>query len=136
MTDFDMTNEMVREPHWMDVAGLLQEGRAGRWVSFSFFQPEDLPQTSACYVIMVENRVAYVGQTKNLRTRFKGHGIHRAYDPRTGYNCWVTPWGCFLRSMLHFKRRVSERHGDWLMQEARLIRRLRPLWNRVGVDDA
>lgn len=124
-----MPNKIKRGRGWKNIAGPFEEEQRGRWVSFSFFQPEDIPQVPACYVIKIEDHIAYVGQTRNLRKRFRGHGIHRAYDPNRDHEWWVTPWGCFTEGTLSFKRRISERHGDWLMHEERLIRRLKPLWN-------
>ncbi len=111
----------------------MRERRRGRWVAFSFHQPVDLPNVPTCYVIKFGSEVAYVGQTRSLRQRFIEHGIRRAEDPNSTEDCWVTPWGIFKKRQLTFKRRISENYGDWLMHEARLVRRLQPLWNQQGV---
>jgi excinuclease UvrABC nuclease subunit len=90
------------------------------------FDPEsvDLPQVPACYAIYVDGEVSYVGQTDNLAKRMSGHGIQPArYSALT-----ETPWGAFRN--VRGKYRVSQRYGDWAMVELRLLRRLRPRFNR------
>jgi len=85
-----------------------------------------LPQCPACYAIFGDGRLLYVGSTENLADRITGHGIR---ELRTR-NC-TTPWGSFGGVVVKF--RPSRKYGDWLMAEARLIRRLQPPFNKRGV---
>lgn len=87
----------------------------------------DVPNVPACYVIFVGKQVVYIGQTKRLRHRL---GAHRLV---VGYSCneWITPWGN-VSEPVTVKVKYSRRYGDWLMREARLIRRLQPPMNCQG----
>lgn len=99
------------------------EYRVGRWITFGFEEPEDLPHVTCCYVVLSPGwGPVYVGQTVNLRTRFKQHGF-RIVDGR-----WVSKKRGAWKALV-FKRRIVERFGDWAMHERRLIRRLRPSHN-------
>lgn len=72
-----------------------------------------LPSLPCCYVIFsAAGSVLYVGQTTNLRNRFRTHRQGKAF-----------PAGSY------FKARFGERYGDWAMRELRLIKRLRPPMN-------
>jgi predicted GIY-YIG superfamily endonuclease len=100
-----------------------REWQTGRWITFEFEDPAHLPHVTCCYVVISPERgPVYVGQTVNLRTRFKQHGF------RWENNAWEShkrgTW-----TGLVFKRRVVQRFGDWAMHERRLIRRLRPIFN-------
>lgn len=87
----------------------------------------ELPEVAACYVIYIEGELAYIGSTQNLRARFRKHGINFA---RYSNNI-ETPWGRCQR--ISAKIKVSRKYGDWAMDELRLIRRLQPRLNRVGI---
>jgi excinuclease UvrABC nuclease subunit len=74
------------------------------------------------YVIYLDDRLAYIGQGKDLRRRLLTHNI--ASDAY-GY---ITPWiSC---SDLKIKFKYSQKKGDWLMLEYRLINRLKPNGNK------
>ena len=109
----------------------VTEKRRGRWIQFTFSDPADLAPVTACYVVLVDGGAHYIGQTRDLRARFKSHGIFLIGHSKDRANLWRTPWGYFQEDRVQFRRRVSSRYGDWLMHEARLIRRLQPSANRV-----
>lgn len=108
----------------------LVEFQRGRWLSFEFGHPRDLPRTPACYVVYLDGRPCYIGQTGNISSRFASHGLYLLSDGE-GLPFWLTPWGPLAGFRLAFKRRVPDRAGDWLMHEARLINRLHPRFNRT-----
>lgn len=87
-----------------------------------------LPAKAGVYVILQGKRkrtVLYVGQSTNVRDRFRGYRIRMMAD-----GTYVTPWGQFANLTLKFS--LSRRFGDWAMRELRLIRRLQPALNCVG----
>ena len=93
------------------------------------------PDIPACYAIYCDGELVYIGQSYRLSSRLSSYHIHiniwgTASDPRI----WATPWGQFETVRVKFKR--SRRYGDWLMREARLIRRLQPRFNAYGVKKA
>lgn len=84
------------------------------------------PTTGGCYAVYLDGQLSYVGCAQNLRARLS------TYRFREGYGGgWFTPWGQ-CRSV-RVKVRSSHRFGDWAMHEIRLIRRLRPMLNCLGL---
>lgn len=97
-----------------------------RWVSYEDASMAAFPRKPACYVIYLDGQLSYVGQTTDLAKRMSMHGI------RMGYGASVlTRWGPY-RSVA-VKSRFGVRYGDWAMREARLIHRLQPALNTLGV---
>lgn len=96
------------------------------WTKADPGSPWTLPRVPACYVITVGDGRMYVGSCLNLRKRFVQHKIRHTY-----FNTWITKWGTFNSLSLRF--RPCRHYGEWLMVEARLIRRLRPALNIAGV---
>jgi excinuclease UvrABC nuclease subunit len=90
-----------------------------------------LPAIPGVYVFSAGSRALYVGQTGNLRRRIKSYRLHVERRLSMGGVVTLTPWGAF-RDVVSLKVRVSSQWGDWLMREARLIRRLQPALNRAG----
>jgi excinuclease UvrABC nuclease subunit len=85
----------------------------------------DLPKLPCCYVLYFDGELKYIGSTNNLRNRFSGHAIRYGY----GKNLH-TPWGDFSDDVnILIKYKPSKKYGDWLMVEARLIKRIQPLFN-------
>ena len=101
--------------------------KARNWLSIDLLEEKlHLPMLACCYVIYFNGALKYIGSTSNLRNRFSGHSIRYGY----GKNL-ITPWGDFdLPIRLIVKYRPSNKYGDWLMQECRLIRRLQPVFNK------
>jgi predicted GIY-YIG superfamily endonuclease len=96
-------------------AGVLKERRR-LWFSFDDFNM--LPEWPCCYVFYLHGKIVYIGQTENLLQRFRSHEAK-------------SPWFSSVGLTLKFK--LSRRFGDWAMTEVRLIKRLKPEWNRRGV---
>ena len=98
-----------------------------RWISVDPFDlPNPLPVTPAVYAIYANGELVYIGETCNMRSRVHGHGFHLA---RYSEACrWRGQW---FREIT-FKIRYSKRFGEEAMAERRLIRRLKPKFNRRG----
>jgi excinuclease UvrABC nuclease subunit len=78
---------------------------------------ERLPRIPAVYVVYSWDRIVYIGSTVDLRGR-----IH-------SYQFGYAGVGWRKLNRLRVKYRESTYYGDWLMIEARLIRRLQPRCN-------
>jgi len=89
--------------------------------------PESIPAHGGCYVIYLDGRLSYIGQSGNLRGRFRDHRITRLPEGNIR-----TPWGS--ASKIVIKVRVTQKYGDWAMIELRLIHRLNPPHNRKITD--
>lgn len=79
------------------------------WCSFPFYF-FDAP---AVYVIYDGGKVVYIGSTAGLRYRLKAHRagiLKKLQNPRIKFS-------------------FTKHYGDWLMREARLIKRLKPVCN-------
>lgn len=84
-----------------------------RWVSFK--RTDFLPECPCCYAIYISGKLVYVGSTTNLKARIRAH------------NCSSFWFYSAHSSRIKIKARMPEKYGDWLMSEARLIRRLKPI---------
>jgi hypothetical protein len=94
--------------------------------SYGDFQPRP-----GVYVIFGDDRVQYVGSSKNIRQRLTGRIPRLVYnDPEESERPVRTTWGVFRR--FEIRVRYSTKYGDWLMRELRLIRGLKPLLNAAG----
>lgn len=97
------------------------------WKSIDFLKDRlNLPVVACCYIIYFDGELKYIGSTNNLRNRFSGHAIRYGYAKNIH-----TPWGDFPSSIgVIIKYRPSTTYGDWLMREARLIKKIQPPFNR------
>ena len=73
------------------------------------------------YAIYVDSILVYIGQSIGVRQRLR---YHVAFDFSTG-----TPYTRWGRGDISVKYRFSEKFGDWLMWEARLLKKLHPKGN-------
>lgn len=103
--------------------------KKSRWVSYNI---DDLPEwlsiasLPGCYVVYVDSKLVYIGQSMNVSKRVKNHEINFAR-----YSSLIqTPWGQF--KSLKLKVHYSVKYGDWAMRELRLIKKLNPKFNKVG----
>lgn len=96
-----------------------------RWVSANPFRPRTLPNIPAVYFFRFDEKYIYIGSTDNLSQRIEQHGLNYGYGGEI-----LTVWGTAKR--VEFKYRVCRRFAEWLMVEARLIKRLQPKLNRRG----
>jgi len=84
---------------------------------------QDIPDAPGCYVLCGGSRAYYIGQSStSVRNRITQHG-------------WIingssvaTKWGTFRDARIKVK--CCSPYGEWLMLEARLIRRLSPTCNK------
>jgi len=97
------------------------------WEHHPLDHADKFPARPACYVVLSAGMPVYVGQTVNLRSRIRNHNF-RATHARRDHA--VTPWGNLKD--VSFKINFGYRFGDWTMREARLIRRLKPRFNKQG----
>ncbi len=96
-----------------------------KWVEFDTYALLEAPKLPACYAIYMDDRLRYIGSTDRFRVRMQSH------LKVTGYSGWsTTPWGQF--KSVKVKAKFPSRYGDWLTLEARLLRRLRPEFNKKG----
>jgi excinuclease UvrABC nuclease subunit len=106
---------------------------AGNWTEIDLWDIHyEFPSGPGCYAVFAVyndgTQILYIGSAENLKTRLEnGHRIELC---RYRDFC-KTPWGVFKHIVV--KCRVSKRYGDWLMIEARLIRRLQPPGNTRGI---
>ena len=85
-----------------------------------------LPPVPCCYAIYFDGVLKYIGSTNNLRNRFSEHSIRYGYAKDI-----ITPWiDVDDETKIEIKFKPSSKYGDWLMLEARLIMRLKPIFNK------
>lgn len=85
-----------------------------------------LPNISCVYAMYFNNKLVYIGSTKDLKNRYCGQEIRYGY----GKNI-KTRWGDFdLDTKITLKYKPIKRYGFWLMLEAKLIRKLQPIFNK------
>jgi excinuclease UvrABC nuclease subunit len=103
-------------------------GQFSRWIQIQLMpRDENLPRVSACYAVYFNGVLQYIGSTVDLRNRFSEHAFRYGYA-----RCMRTPWGDVdAETVVTVKYRPSRKYGDWLMVEARLIRRLQPAYNKM-----
>ena len=111
----------LRVKNW-EIVAVDREALSGRhhiidYREFSFRKRAvtDAPETPGVYAFVIAGRVHYVGSSLNLASRLRTHLLHSP-----------------LLHAATVKIKRSRRFGDWLMWEARLIRRLRPAGNARG----
>lgn len=92
----------------------------GKWRQIASMA--DIGDFPTCYVLCGGGKAYYIGQTVNFEKRIRRHGW-RLFPTGVG-----TPRGFIEGAVLKVKD-CRRQYGDWLMTEARLIRRLNPLWN-------
>ena len=99
----------------------------GRWTRIDYLESRmKLPTVECCYVVYFGGQLKYIGSTNNLRNGLSGHAFRFSYG-----KSFITPWGEFpLPLKVEIKFKPSRRYGDWLMLEARLIKRLLPAFNQ------
>lgn len=97
-----------------------------QWSRIDYLKDRNkLPPVACCYVVYINGQLKYIGSTNDLRNRFSGHAFRYSYA-----KTFITPWAEFDTPVLvEIKFKPTRRYGDWLMLEARLIRRLQPAFN-------
>ncbi len=80
-------------------------------------------KVAGVYAVFMNGILSYIGQTRDLGSRIASHNFYRR-------GVYATPWG--LCETLWVKVRPSDHFGDELRREARLIRRLKPRFNKNG----
>lgn len=85
-----------------------------------------LPNVSCVYVIYIDDKLVYIGSTYNLRNRYCGNEIRYGFAKNIH-----TRWGSFNDdTKITLKYKPIKRFGFWLALEARLIRKLQPIFNK------
>lgn len=106
-----------------------------KWKTFDGNRLITLPEKPGVYVFLWNLSgymwPAYIGSSRNMRARVQGH-MKRKFDPNSERD--DRPWPNLIRDgSMVCKYRETERLGDWLMIEARLIHQLRPEFNKSVV---
>lgn len=95
-------------------SSLFRKSKKLRWYACDLVWG-DVPSIPCCYVFLNRaGKAIYVGSTHNLNLRLAQH--RRVIQ--------------LSAAAYIVKYRPSKKFGDWLMLEARLIRRLRPILNK------
>ncbi len=98
-----------------------------KWVKFDPIESWTLPSLPCCYVFYLDGIPSYVGQSNNLKRRILNHFLEpMRYSARI-----ETPWGNFREVFI--KCKFPKKYGEWAMLELRLIRKLRPKFNKVNL---
>lgn len=84
-----------------------------------------------CYAIYLDRELVYIGSSERVTYRLMAYPMRINMFVGATEPAVVTPWGMAFSVTIKFK--PSRRYGDWLMREARLIRRLKPRGNTHGV---
>lgn len=95
----------------------------------------DIPECAGVYAVYMENRVVYIGSTLNLRRRA---GMYlRLCREMPSYDHGPSPAEVLDLSLTRrVKVKPARQVGEWLMREYRLIHRLQPKGNSIGVQTA
>lgn len=98
---------------------------AKKW--FSPKDQNDFPDESGCYAIYCDGNLAYIGSSQNIKKRLvRGHLASFFYSRNE--KKWCLPWWELTECQdLHIK--CSVRIKNWLQDEIKLIKRLRPKAN-------
>lgn len=84
-----------------------------------------LPKEPCVYVVFAEDELMYVGSTRNICNRIRGHKINYAR-----YSAFInTPWGQFRKVTI--KYRVERELGEAAMAEIKLLNKLQPKKNKL-----
>ena len=98
--------------------------RHQRWEPWQFAHTWELPTEGGCYAIYIQNELAYIGSTGNLRARITAYRFRISI----GGSVW-TPWGGYPYEAVKVKIRRARYYGEWATLELRLLNRLRPHLN-------
>ncbi len=108
--------------------------RAGKWTPIDSIlgSMPGWSRASGCYALYIDGRLVYIGSSGNIYARLSIYrrACHISTQTEPG-PLLQTPFGS--GGSLTAKIKLSRRYGDWLMVEARLIRRLQPCANTLGV---
>jgi len=95
------------------------------WNKLDIFRnSHKIPEVSCVYVFYFDGRLVYIGSTNNLKKRIS------QYQFRVSHGEILTHWGRFERdTIIEVKYKTSKKYAYWLMLEARLIKRIQPIFN-------
>lgn len=100
--------------------------RGSKWITYEMNDRDRFSgvlDAPGVYVFYVDDELVYVGSSVRLRHRVNEYGYYRARDGNFVTNWQTNGWKVWV------KVRYSDKYGDWLMRELRLIRRLEPPGN-------
>jgi hypothetical protein len=98
-----------------------------KWKKFGLYPNKTtLPNRACVYAVYFNDLLVYIGQSSSLSNRFSGHAFRYGYAKNIH-----TPWADIPSdTKIDIKAKFSEKLGDWAMWEIRLIRKLKPCFNR------
>lgn len=80
----------------------------------------NLPEYPCCYVIYINGMASYVGETSNIKIRWRAHNSTAAKRAR------------FEGKTVYLKIKIPRRFGEQYMLEKRLIKKMQPPLNIRG----
>lgn len=110
---------------------MSRQNAKGKWLERDvwhlYAEAED--DAPGVYVILAAGEAVYVGASNRIRQRLRQHGLRNHPEGTT-----LTPWAAFRweTHLVTVKVKYAKRYGAHLMLEARLIRRLQPMFNVRG----
>lgn len=106
----------------------IREDKMSRWKRYRMDDPfpEIYDDLFICgtYVIIIDGKAWYVGQSKKISERMHAH-----FKIKCSSNLWVTKWGQFSDSQIEIAVQPEMRRSDRYRVEANLILRLKPPGN-------
>lgn len=99
-----------------------------KWITIDFLIPRAFAERSAVYVIYIDNKLVYVGESINLYNRMTSY---RGNEIKICNGKISTIWGKGFS--VYVKAKYPSKYGEEAMIERRLIRRLRPICNRRNI---
>ncbi len=101
---------------------MKRKWKTTRWRKLTRFDIDwgkEIPERPGVYALYLENSLLYIGSSSNLKSRLNNHPFVRRSDSvRTDFK--------------YLKFKVCSKYGEWLMLEARLIKRAKPPLNLKG----
>lgn len=96
-----------------------------KWSEHNPLPTCNLNNNPCVYCVKIDGKIVYVGSTRRLRSRFYEHKFRYGYGKEI-----ILPWrDVEYDQALSIKIKKSTRYGDWAMDEMRLIKRLKPIYN-------
>ena len=98
-----------------------------KWIKYDFDKSFwNISPHPGVYVVYGDGKIIYIGQSYDVKTRFLNHKIRYGFT-----NNIITPWGFYRK--IEVKIKYGVKYGDWAMIELRLIKKLRPPFNKTGI---
>jgi len=108
---------------------MVKGAKNSKWRKYDSLERPCIKEFAGVYAIYINRRLVYIGSSQNVAQRVHFHAME-LYNGRPCKEEWPKV------ETISFKIKYSEKFGDWLMLEARLIKRIKPLMNKKRFDNA